>query len=70
MAARLRERIAEAEQELARLKGTPLHILMDQVRDAGSSGRDLLGELAERLRERIGRLREELAGLGEGGAHG
>lgn len=66
VAARLREKIAEAEREIARLKGAPLHLLMVRVRDAERAGRDLLGELAEKIALKIGLLRKELADLAGG----
>lgn len=50
---RLRRRFNEIKQELARLFGSKLYELFLAARHAGRYGRDLLGEMAERLDRQI-----------------
>ncbi len=60
---RSRDRLAHLDEQVRRLKSSPLHRLMLRSREASRQGRDLLAELAQDIERKIASARRELAEL-------
>lgn len=64
---RFKNRIGIIEQELERIRRSPLGVLMEKVREADALGRDLLAILAEELDLKISLAKRTLRELEEAG---
>lgn len=65
----MKNRLGEIETEFQTLLNSDLHLLKTQIEDAQEQGRDLLAEMAEKVRKRIADLRERLETTAPGRVH-
>ena len=62
-----KERLSAIEQELASLRQSEIGLLKKQADEAVQSGRDLLAELANAVREHVERTKDEYATVAKQG---
>jgi len=67
--AQVEKRLRVIETEIAHLKGSDLYQLKTKVEAAENEGRDLLAEMASRVKEMIALASERLARINGGRAH-